>query len=53
MILRGISTEKIDSCMVDRLTILASPIRIQKKIQVEYTRFKEFAQLANMWMAAQ
>lgn len=39
--------------MEDRLTILASPIRKQKKIQVEYTRFKEFAQLANMWMAAQ
>lgn len=39
--------------MEDRLTILVSPIRIQKKIQVEYTHFKEFAQLANMWMAAQ
>lgn len=39
--------------MEDRLTILVSPIRIQKKMQVEYTRFKEFPQLANMRMAAQ
>lgn len=39
--------------MEDRLTILVSPIRKQNKIQVEYTHFKEFGQLANMWVAAQ